>query len=79
MELYKKGRAWIEVSLSALGRNVLNMQQTLGTTNVFMAVVKADAYGLGAVDISKYLNSININTFAVATLEEAILLRKNWG
>lgn len=77
MELYKKGRAWIEVSLGALGRNVLNIQQTLGTTNVFMAVVKADAYGLGAVEISKYMNSININTFAVATLEEAMLLRKN--
>lgn len=77
MKLYRTGRAWLEVSLSALGKNVLNIKKSLQSPNSFMAVIKADAYGLGAVAISKYLNNININTFAVATLEEAIILRKH--
>ena len=77
MKLYRTGRAWLEVSLSALGKNVLNIKKSLQSPNSFMAVIKADAYGLGAVVISKYLNNININTFAVATLEEAIILRKH--
>ena len=42
-----------------------------------MAVVKANAYGHGIIIISKYLTTIGINDFAVATLEEAILLRQN--
>ena len=43
----------------------------------FMAVVKADAYGHGAVRISKELNQMGIHHFAVATLAEAIELRDN--
>ena len=42
-----------------------------------ISVVKANSYGLGAVNIAKYLASIGIKYFAVATLEEALELRVN--
>ena len=41
-----------------------------------MAVVKANAYGHGEVEVSKKLNEIGILDFAVATLDEGIILRK---
>ena len=41
-----------------------------------MAVVKADAYGHGAVEVSKYLQSLGIMHFAVACIDEDIELRK---
>ena len=41
-----------------------------------MAVVKADAYGHGALPVSSYLNRIGVRSFAVATLQEGIALRK---
>lgn len=40
-----------------------------------MAVVKADGYGLGAVNVAKTLNSIGCKRFAVATADEAVELR----
>ena len=39
-------------------------------------MVKANGYGFGSVNISKYLTSIGINFLAVATLEEALEIRK---
>ena len=42
-----------------------------------MAVVKANAYGHGIIEISKKLEQIGITDFAVATLKEGITLRKN--
>ncbi|MBU0278321.1 alanine racemase [Gemella sp. zg-1178] len=44
-----------------------------------MAVIKADAYGLGAKQVGKYLYDNGVKYFAVTTLEEAIELRKNVG
>ncbi|GMQ63406.1 hypothetical protein AN2V17_26390 [Vallitalea sp. AN17-2] len=41
-----------------------------------MAVVKADAYGHGAVKVASFLNELGIKAFAVATIDEGILLRK---
>lgn len=40
-----------------------------------ICVVKANSYGLGSINISKYLSSIGISYFAVATLQEALDLR----
>ncbi len=41
-----------------------------------MAVVKANAYGHGAYEISIHLEKINVRAFAVATIDEGIRLRK---
>lgn len=75
--IYDKSRSWIEIDLRALRHNVTQFLQVLKNKDQFMAVVKADAYGHGAVRISKELNAMGVTNFAVATLSEAIELREN--
>lgn len=72
-----KERAWIEVNLAHLEDNVHAIQKVISPSTKIMAVVKADAYGHGSIEVSKYLNRLGIEDFAVATLEEGILLREN--
>ena len=72
-----KERAWIEVNLSKLEENVRSIQKIISPSTKIMAVVKADAYGHGMIEIAKHLNKIGIEDFAVATLEEGISLREN--
>lgn len=70
-------RAWIELNMKNLKNNINEFKSIISKSTKIMAVVKANAYGHGIIIISKYLNNIGINDFAVATLEEAILLRQN--
>lgn len=70
-------RSWIEIDLSALRYNVKQLCHFLDTQEQFMAVVKANAYGHGMIRICQELNAIGIKQFAVATLGEAIILRKH--
>lgn len=72
---YDQNRSWIEIDLKALQYNVNSLMKLLDYKEQFMAVVKADAYGHGAVRISQALNQWGIKAFAVATLAEAIELR----
>lgn len=72
-----KERAWVEVNLASLEENVRNIQKSIPTSTKIMAIVKADAYGHGAIEVSKHLNKIGVYDFAVATLEEGIVLREN--
>ncbi|MCX7882597.1 MAG: alanine racemase [Brevinematales bacterium] len=67
---------WVEVNLSFLRHNLSRIREHIGGKSV-MAVVKADAYGHGAVEIAKFLEKENVNFFAVATLDEAIELREH--
>lgn len=69
-------RAWAEVSLKNLQHNALVLQQTLPEGCGIMAVVKANAYGHGDVEVARALNRIGIKAFAVATIDEGIHLRK---
>lgn len=69
-------RAWAEVNLKNLHHNVVELQRILPRTCEIMAVVKADAYGHGSVQVSRYLNQVGVLNFAVATLEEGIELRE---
>ena len=66
----------IEIDLDRLENNYLNIKKMIGN-NSLLAVVKADAYGHGVIPISKKLESLGINFFAVFTIDEAIELRKN--
>ena len=70
-------RAWIEVNLKNLAHNLREIQKVLSPMTKVMAVVKANAYGHGAVKIATKLNELGIFDFAVATLDEGIELRKN--
>lgn len=70
------GRAWIELDKKSLRQNVAVLQKLLPPGCRLMPVVKANAYGHGAVLIAKALNEIGIFSFCVASLAEGIELRK---
>lgn len=76
-ESLKRDRAWIEINLNNLENNINEIKKVISDTCDIMAIVKANAYGHGMINISKKLNSIGIRNFAVATLEEGITLREN--
>src|SRR5438876_8819859 len=65
---------WAEIALSTLRRNHDRVRQLAGRRKV-MAVVKADAYGHGAVPVAKCLAGCGVDWFGVATVEEGIELR----
>lgn len=69
-------RAWIEIDLGALSHNVGEIVQTLRSPSQLMAVVKADAYGHGAVKVAKTALEAGAKWCAVATSQEGIELRK---
>lgn len=69
-------RAWAEINMQNLHYNVKALQETLPVGSEIMTVVKANAYGHGAIPISLCLNRMGIRSFAVATIEEGICLRK---
>ncbi|MBS6864538.1 MAG: serine racemase VanT catalytic subunit [Oscillospiraceae bacterium] len=68
-------RAWREVDLAALCRNAQALMEALGGCGL-MAVLKADAYGHGAVKAAKALRRSGVRAFAVATAAEGIALRR---
>ena len=72
-----KLRCWLEINLSNLKNNIESIRNIISNKLDIISVVKANAYGLGALNISKYLSSIGIKYFAVATLGEALELRIN--
>jgi alanine racemase len=65
-----------EIDLDNLAFNYHSVRAFVGDEVEFMAVVKADAYGHGAVRCATRLEAEGVNWFAVATLEEAIELRE---
>jgi alanine racemase len=75
---------WAEISLSALKHNYLTIRNHLGAAArlsaqspaQLMAVVKADAYGHGAVECARALEDVNADWFGVALVEEGIELRQ---
>lgn len=76
-DILKKGRAWIEVDSQNLRQNLHALQSLLPPDCRLMPAVKANAYGHGAVLVSKELNNMRIQSFCVATISEGIELRKS--
>ncbi len=71
-------RSKATVNLSNLKHNISRIKELVSDEVSFMLVVKANAYGLGAVEISKYAENIDfVSYFGVATSEEAEILRRN--
>ena len=68
-------RAYAEVDLDAIGHNIAEVRRNVGNEVKICAVIKADAYGHGAVAVGRYLESA-VEYFAVATVDEAIELRE---
>ena len=69
-------RAYIEINLNNLSHNVKVLRNSMPSECELMAVVKTEAYGHGAYEISTYLDKIGVKAFAVATIDEGIKLRK---
>ena len=71
---YMRDRAWMEISLDAIEENYNRIKHDIGKSRI-MAVVKANAYGLGASYLSLFLEKLGCDFFAVACIEEAMELR----
>ena len=67
---------WAEVSLAALRHNFRTVQRRIGTGVDICAIVKADAYGHGAVECARALEQEGAGWFGVTSLDEAIPLRE---
>lgn len=68
--------AWAEVDLSALSHNVTEICRVTGPGTELMAVVKANAYGHGAVEVSKAALASGASRLAVARTSEGVELRR---
>jgi alanine racemase len=66
---------WADVSLSTLRQNFRTVQKHVGAAVTVCAVVKADAYGHGAVECSRALQGEGAKWLGVTSLDEAIPLR----
>jgi len=66
---------WAEVSLAALRQNFRTLVKRAGSAVTVCAVVKADAYGHGALDCSRALQEEGAKWLGVTSLDEAIPLR----
>ncbi len=68
-----RSRAWVEVSLAAVLENARTVARVAGTR--LLPIVKANAYGLGAVAVSRALEQVDPWGYGVATIEEGAELR----
>ncbi|WP_027400330.1 alanine racemase [Anaerovorax odorimutans] len=66
---------WAEINLNNLDYNIKQIKEKIGCNTEIIGVVKADAYGHGSIEVSRILLKNCVNTLAVATLNEAIILR----
>ncbi|MCR5687131.1 MAG: alanine racemase [Lachnospiraceae bacterium] len=70
-------RTWAEIDLDALAFNYRKIREHIGEGVKFLGVVKADAYGHGAVMVSEKLQSLGADYLAVSSIDEAMELRYN--
>ncbi len=76
-ESFTNRPTWTEINLENLAFNFQSVKKFVGNTVEYMAVVKADAYGHGAVQCAKKLEAENIDWLAVVLPEEGLELRKS--
>lgn len=69
-------RCFAEIDLQAIRHNLEEVKKRIGPGVKVLAVVKADAYGHGAVEVSRFLEQ-EADYFATASLEEAVELRQS--
>lgn len=69
-------RAWVEIDLAALAHNARQLKRWVSPQTALMAVIKADAYGHGAVMVAHRVLQEGVTWLGVATIPEGIELRK---
>lgn len=75
MNIPEDTRTWAEISLSAIRHNAGVVREKVGRVPEFLAVVKANAYGHGAEEVSKGIADL-VDAFGVANVEEALPLAR---
>ena len=76
MEETNLRRTWTEIDLDALAHNYRQARRRIGPGVKYLGVVKADAYGHGAVQVSRKLEQLGADYLAVSSLDEARELRE---
>ena len=69
-------RIYAKIDLNAISKNVEGVRNIIPANTMIMAVIKADAYGHGAVSVSKYLDD-KIDWYGVSNVYEGVELRNN--
>lgn len=67
--------AWVEVNLDSIEKNILQFKKYIRKDAKLFAVVKADAYGHGAVMIAPVLLASGVEFLGVSSIDEALQLR----
>jgi alanine racemase len=75
-DAWPQQRAWVEIDHSKLAHNVGQLRSLLAPDTALMAVVKADAYGHGSIEVAKTVLTAGATWLAVATVPEGIELRE---
>ena len=70
-------RTWAEINLDNLTHNFETIRRAVGPEAKLLGVVKADAYGHGAVRVAKHLQKLGAAYLAVSNIDECEELRKN--
>ena len=68
--------AWVEINREKAIHNLLEVRRAVGPNRKICAVVKADSYGMGAIEMSKMYLENGVDMFAVAVISEAMDLRE---
>lgn len=68
--------AWVEINREKAIHNFLEVRRAVGPNVKICAVVKADSYGMGAIELSKMYLENGVDMFAVAVISEAFELRE---
>lgn len=70
-------RSWIEINVSQLKKNYQRYKNAFNRDIEIMAVIKADAYGHGDVQVARMLSEQGVRLYAVSNIDEAVGLRKS--
>ena len=75
MEEANLRRTWAEIDMDALAHNYRQARRRIGPNVKYLGVVKADAYGHGAVQVARKLEQLGADYLAVSSLDEGRELR----
>ncbi len=74
MDIMQK-RTWAEIDLDAVAHNLREIRGRIGENTMLCCVIKADAYGHGAVRLAREYEALGADWLAVSNIEEALQLR----
>ena len=72
-----QNRSWVNINLKQIEENYKTYKSLIKQNQKIIAVVKANAYGHGDVEVATTLQKIGVCDFAVSNLDEGIKLREN--